>query len=265
MSKIYESLWLTAYEGEGEGDGTGGDGGEGTGDVITTTTPAAPTSFTQEHVNKLLATEKRKHQQATQKALDELEAIKKRANLTAVERAELEGRIEQMHNEFLTKEELTKKERDKVTRDYEARIAVLGKEKETWQSKYTDSTVVRSITDAAAVGNAYNPVQIVAILRPITRLVEGLNSDGEPTGELVPKVAFSDTDKDGKPVTLELSPSEAVKRMSEMDQFLNLFKGEGIGGLGSTSRAGGKAPDMVTLAKDPQKYRDARKKGMLSK
>ena len=76
-------------------------------------------------------------------------------------------------------------------------------------------------------------------------------------------ISFADKDTEGKPVTLELSPQDAVKRMSEMDQYLNLFKGDGSGGLGASSRPGGKPADIVELSKDPKKYRQARKDGKI--
>jgi hypothetical protein len=51
--------------------------------------------------------------------------------------------------------------------------------------------------------------------------------------------------------------------MKEMEDYFNLFKGEGTGGLGGINRGAGaaKSTDLKTLAQDPAKYREARKAG----
>jgi hypothetical protein len=218
--------------------------------------------FSQTELNKFLAEERRKQQSQTQKALDELQALKSKAELTASERHELDSRIESLQNELLTKEQLSKKEQDRIKKTYEDKVASLAAEKETWQGRYTESTIIRALTDAAAENEAFSPKQIVAILRQNTRLVDALE-DGKPTGELTPKVRFSEAGQNGEVITLELSPKEAVKRMREQDEYLNLFKGEGSGGSGAMTRPGSKKPNISQLAQDPAAYREARKKGLV--
>lgn len=218
-------------------------------------------TFSQEEINKILAEDRRKHQDQTKKALEELDALKAKSNITAQEREELETRIEGMRSELMTKEELASKEKNKVATQHRTEITDVTKDRDHWKGKFTESTIQRTITDAAVENDAHVPEQIVAILRPNTQLVEALDAEGKPTGDLIPKVKFSDVDKDGKPVTLELTIPEAVKRMREIEKYLNLFKGEGVGGLGSLSRPGGKDLDIKELAKDPKAYREARKKG----
>jgi len=214
-------------------------------------------------LNAILAQEKRSHQKLTQKALDEAQAAAKMAQLTTQQRKELEQRLGQLQDEMLTKEELAKKQAERTRQTFEEQIKGLSTERDSWQHRFTESTIQRSITDAAASNNAFSPGQIVAILGTQTRLVEVLDQQGKPTGKLEPKVKFSDMDKDGAPVVLELSPKEAVKRMKEMEEYLNLFKGEGTGGAGMRSQPGGRKPDVRDLAKDPAAYRAARAKGEL--
>jgi len=225
---------------------------------------AGTKTFTQEAVNSLLADEKRKHQAATRKALEELEAIKAKATLTDSDRSELETRLETMRNELLTKEELAKKDQDKLTRKYTEDTAKLTGERDAWQQRFTNSTIQRSITDAAVTAKCFSPKQIVAILQPDTRLVEALDAEGKPNGELIAKVEFSDVDKDQKPVTLDLTVAEAVKRMSEMDEYANLFKTDGTGGIGGTNRSSGKPLDAKKIAAtDPALYRKLRAEGKI--
>lgn len=226
-------------------------------------TPPVKKVFTQDEVNSILNKDKQKHQEQVKKAIGEVEALKSKAKLTQEERDELDKRLQQMNQELLTKEELAKQEKERIKRTLEGQVKQTAEERDAWKNRYTTAQIKRSITDAAVVSGAYNPSQIVALLHGNTRLVEKLGEDGQPTGEYAPKIRFDDVDKDGKPVSLDLSPEEAVKRMKEKDEYLNLFKGEGVGGIGASNQPAGKKTDARILAKDPAKYREARKGGQL--
>jgi len=223
-----------------------------------------PKKFTpeqQKELNRILTVEKKKHQRTVQKAVDEANALRSKAQLTATERSELDNRLEIIQNEMRTKDEQAKRAATKQRDAHKKAMESLTAEKDTWQSRFTESTIERSITDAAAANNAFSPKQIVAILGSNTQLVEVLDDEGQPTGQLAPKVKYRSKDKEGKPVTLDLSPEDAVKRMKDEDEYLNLFRGEGSGGAGLRSQPGGKKPDLSNLAKDPAAYRKARKAG----
>jgi hypothetical protein len=221
--------------------------------------------FSQEDVNKIVAEEKRKTQAAQAKLVTELEAMRNKANLTASEREEIEQRLESVKSEFMTKEELLKQEKAKSEKKLKEELDTKSKEAENWRGRFTQSTITRSITDAAVASDAFSPKQIVAQLAPNTRLVDVLGEDNKPTGEFVAKVKITVKDKDSKDVTLDLPVDEAVKKMSEQDEFANLFKGKGTGGTGGQNRGGGKTPDLVTAAQgDPATYRRLRKEGKIS-
>jgi len=224
----------------------------------------AAKSFSQKEMNSILAEDRRKHQEQVQKALNEVSALRSKAKLTAEERNSLDKRIENLQNELLTKEELAKKDRERLQKESHARIKTLESELDTWRGRYTDSSIRRSITDAAVKSNAFNPSQIVALLQGDTRLVEDLDPEGNPTGRFKPKVRFEDASESGESLTLELSPADAVKRMREMDDYLNLFKGEGKGGIGSNNHVPGKKIDVRDIAKDPELYRKMRAEGKLN-
>lgn len=225
-------------------------------------------SFTQDDVNRMLAADRRKSEDKLKKTLDELEAQRAKSSLSAEERSELDSTIENLQSALMTDKQLADKDKDKSKKAHEKALVELSDSRNQWQNLYTESTIERAITDASSTGpnKAFNNTQVVAILKPKTRLVEELNSDGEKTGKLVPMVKFDDVDKDGKPVTLDLAVSAAVKRMRELDEYLNLFEGDGPGGMGSTTKASGKADNssVIDLAKgDPSAYRKARKDGKL--
>lgn len=223
--------------------------------------PPAPKTFTQEQLDKIVQDRVKKLQDSNKNAITELETLRSKAQLTQQERDELEGRIENMKNEHLTKDELAAKERQKLEKQYKEETEKLTKQAATWQARFTESTILRSITDASVTNDAFDPEQVAAILRPNTSLLEVLE-DGKPTGNFAAKVKFADVDKDGKPVTLELEVPQAVKRMKELDRFKNLFKDTSSGGLGARNTGGGNPLDITKLT--PEQYRKARKEGKIN-
>ncbi len=232
--------------------------------------PAAPPAdgdktFTQDELNTYLATDRRKNKDQLTKLTSELEATTKKLNLTVQERTEVDSQLEEFRKQTMTSEELAKEANEKSKKKHETELADVTAERDKWKNDYTESTILRSITDAAATNEAVSPRQVVAILRPDTRLVEALDDDGKGTGVLEPRVSLNTTNDEGQPVTLDLTPKEAVLRMKETDEFLNLFKGTGTGGLGGSQQgAGGSQADAATLARtDPEKYREGRKDGTI--
>ena len=223
-----------------------------------------PKTFSQDDFNKALAEDRRKHQEQTKKALAEVDALRSKARLTQEERDDLDKRYQDMQNQLLTKEELAAQEKAKLRKEHESKLKEVSSERDSWKDRFTNSAIRREITDAAAKHDAYNPSQIVALLQPRTRLVEERGSDGTPTGRFKPEIQFDDTDKEGKPVTLTLTPEKAVERMKELSESMNLFKGTGVGGLGKNNQPSGKKPDPKQLAVDPEAYRKARQDGSLT-
>jgi len=262
-------IWTPVFEGEDEGQNEGEttttkEAPPPTTNGDTTTPPGKFTPEQQKEINRILAAEKKKHHKLVQKAVDEANALRSKAQLTATERSDLDTRLEQIQNEMRTKEEQAKRAAQKLKEKHKSEKSALEADRDTWKGRFTQSTIERTITDAAAANNAFSPGQIVAILGRNTSLVDVLDEEGKPTGALEPKVRFQTKDKDGKPVTLDLSPMETVKRMKDEEEFLNLFRGEGTGGVGLRSHPGGKKADLSQLAKDPAAYRQARKDGTVN-
>jgi hypothetical protein len=265
-SNCSNNIFIPAFEGEGEGGtGEGGTGEGGTGDGGTGTGDDEK-KFTQKQVNSMMAEEKRQHKEQQRKTLDELNAIKTRANLTAEERAELDTKIEDLTNQLMTKDELAKKDKEKLDKKHATEITEITTERDTWKNKYRTSTIQRAITDAAIDFDAFNPKHLVPILEPNTRLVEVKDDDDNPTGEYTPMVKLTTKNDKGATVVLDLTPEQAVKQMTEMDEHKTLFKPQGSGGIGRRNVSGGsgKKPDAQKLAgSDPEAYRKARKDGVI--
>lgn len=258
MSK-HPNIWFAVYDNAGAGDPPAGD-------APPPPPPAPSKMFTQEELNKILAEDKKKWEQNNQKLVDELKAIQQKATLTAQERAALSDRLEKIQSEMLSKEELARREKEKLQREAEAKEKTLQGELNSWRTRYNDELIMRGLLDASSDPEhpAISPEPIAAMLRPLASVTEEIGADGQPTGRYVAKVKFTDVDKSGAPVTLDLSPKEAVKRMSEQEKYFHLFKGKGVGGSGSGNTGGGKPQDLAALAKDQEAYRKAKAEGRVN-
>ena len=216
--------------------------------------------FDQEAVNTFLAKEKRKTQDAQKDLAEQLASYKKTAALSTEEKDELNQKIEELEKKYMTVEERNRQASDKVSKEHENELKEAVEAKKAWQNRYTFSTIDATIAQAAAVNKAIAVEQVAAMLRPATKLTERLDEAGKPTGEYEARVDFQDLDKDDKPITLNLTVPEAVKRMTELERYGNLFEGGKIGGTGGTGGARGKPIDLAKIARDdPAQYRKLRK------
>lgn len=223
---------------------------------------AATKMFTQDEVNAFLAKEKRKTQETQKMLAEQLNEYKQTTELGTEERAELEQRIEDLQQQFMTGEERARQASEKVTKAHKDELSGLKLDRDSWQQRYTRSTIDVAITKAAVVNKAFEAEHILAILRPATKLTEQLDEAGKPTGSFEPRVDFQDLDKDDKPIALDLTVPEAVKRMTELPQHGNLFQGTKKGGLGGSGGTAGKTGkiDLIKIAReDPAQYRKLRK------
>jgi hypothetical protein len=200
-----------------------------------------PKTFTQDEVNKFLAAEKRKQQDVlvkTEQSYKELLASNQ--NLSAKERATLEENLATISGQLRTKEEQAKMEKRQLEEQLTGKI----KEHETraheWENRYKTETVTRSLQDAAVKADAFQASQIVALLTPMTRLVEHIDpKTNKSSGTFRPVVDFPDVDADGNPTIAIRTPEEAVKRMKDLPEtYGNLFKSNVVSGIGSNSATG---------------------------
>ncbi len=220
-------------------------------------------TFTQEDVNTYLAKEKRKTQDVQKQLATQLQEQKKNAQLSNEEKEELAKQIEDLQGKYMTVEERNRQTSEKASKKHKQELDDTIKARDSWKTRYTQSTIQSAIAQAAVTNKAVAVDQISAMLRPAAKLTEKLDEQGKPTGTFEPRVDFQDIDKDEKPIMLDLSIDEAVKRMSELPQYGNLFQGNksgGLGGSGGTNLKTGKI-DLIKIAReDPARYRELRKK-----
>lgn len=216
---IFKIPFINLYEGEGSSEGNTNEGG-------------APKDFTPEQqaiFNNAMAAERRKYLDKVKTLEDNL----KKAGLSAEQVKNLETELENLRASSRTAEEQAAHERVQLTNKHKQEVEVITQQSQAWQTRYTNMAIGNSLLTAATENNAFNPTQLVQILRPNTRLVEVVDGEGKKTGDFVPKVKISLPNDKGEMVELDLSPSDAVKRMAGAKElFGNLFKSSVTGGVG---------------------------------
>lgn len=224
--------------------------------------------LTQDEMNTKMAENRRTLTKQNESLVTQLETLKNESTRSTESRDELQLQIDNLQEQYMSKDELAKKANDKAGKEHQKLVEGLTQDRDTWQGMYANATIERSLLDAASEGEdgAIRPSQVVAMLRQNTHLVEVTDEAGQKTGTYVPVVTFSDIDDEGKATVSKLSPIDTIKRMKEQVKLYgNLFKGTATGGVGSTGGAGGTGseggmtPKLQELMDDPVKYAAWRK------
>lgn len=214
-------------------------------------------SFTQDEMNMVLANDRRKHEEKLKKTVTDLELLRKSQSLTEQEKTDLEGQINELNDQFLSKEQLASKEKVKLETTYKKKMTDVETDRDTWKKRYTDSLITNAIQKAAVEHDAFDSSQISALI-----LSKGPQVVEDADGNFVPKVQLKTT-KNKEEVTLDLTISEVVENMKEKKENANLFKASSSGGLGLDSGSGRGDSDQPPL-NDPAAYRKWRKKNLIN-
>lgn len=271
---ILESMpFLSFYEGEDDAaaaaaaaEAKAAADAEAAAAKVTAAAGGTAKTFTQDELNAILAKEKGQWRKQTEEQIKQLETLKKSKSLTDKEKEGLASRIEELSKTLLSKEELARKSETSLKKQHEEEKKKLVEERDDWQGRYTRERIERDIITAAKAADSSDEEQFVDLLSPKARLVQVLDAEGQPTGDWQPQVKFKDVDKDGKNVVLDLSVTDAIKRMKEIARFANLFKSGATGGVGAsrtgaTARGAGKPVDQMS----PAEYRKFRVEQGLAK
>lgn len=257
MLKFHYPVSILCYDGDegGTGDGPkmgegeGGDGGGGGGER----------TFTQEDVNRILAEDKRKHQEKYQTLETSYQELLQNQTLSQEERDKLQARLDDVQKSLRTKEQQAEYERKQAEEKYRNELTTAEEKAQYWENLFKQETVARSLQDAASGADAFNPNQIVGLLKPFTEL-----KDVE--GKLTPMVDFPDVDeKTGEEIRTLRTPADAVKRMRDLPKIYgNLFKSNVVSGVGAGNADISGDADAVDYsnmdAETYRKHRDAIKK-----
>lgn len=211
-----------------------------------------PEGFTQDQQKKFndaVAAERRKQEQKYRKELEKTETTYKELlsnskSLTEKERMTLQENLEAVQGQLRSKEQQTLIEKKELEAAYQGKLTVAERRAEIAETRWRESTITRALQDAAIEHEAYSPSQVVTLLKGMTKLVEQLDEKtNKPNGQFKVVVEFPDKDATtGQEIMTSKTTAEAVKRMTEIQEFQNLFRRNIVSGIGGNSAIGGLTP-----------------------
>lgn len=222
--------------------------------------PPSGKTFTQDDLNKFLADDRRKtearYKAELGKAEKNYQELLENKNLSDEQRTKLEESLEDVRKQLRTKEQQLAHEKKSLEEQYTTRLKETEQKAGYWENLFRETEINRSLYDAAVAEDAFQPNQVVTLIRSNTKLVE----EG---GKYKVVVDFPDIDPaTNEEVMTQRTPKEAVKRMKELpEMFGNLFKSGVVSGIGGSSGAPGTGPNgQVDVRKlTPEQYMKLRK------
>lgn len=195
--------------------------------------------FKQEDVDKIVADARRKDEAEIQKHTNELKKLKESAGLTKKERDDLQTRIDDLNNQYKTKEQLAAQEIEKTQSKAKEELELERNEKSRWKESFETTTITNAVLRTTSA-DAVNAEIMEDLIRPKSRVVEGKDAEGKPNGLFTVMVKIGITNKKTKTVeVMDLPIDEAIKQMKEdVPRFGNLFKSTIQGGVGGSGGGG---------------------------
>jgi hypothetical protein len=223
-------------------------------------------SFNQDDMNRFLADDRRKHKEKYKKLEGAYQDMLADKDLASNQREKLQGELEDLQKTFRTKKSNEEYERKREQERFKQEVTGHKEAAHKWEHMYKDSAIQRALQDSAIAAEAFNPAQIIGLLRPMTEMRPAVDVDGnELSDQMVPKVDFPDINEETGQAEITLrTPQEAVQRMKELpEQWGNLFRANVVSGIGSGAATGGVTSgeggriDVTKLS--PEQYRKLRK------
>ena len=207
-----------------------------------------PKMFTQDEVNTFLRKEQKTLKQIAEQHERNLKEAVAQQGITEQKRAELQSQLDEVQAKLYTTEQLHTQQLAQAKAAADAKLKQLEGTAKDWETRFTSSTISRDLQDAAVKGDAFNPAQLVAFMRPDTKLVPMTDpTTGQPTGQYQTMV---EVPKDGKKELM--TPANAVAWMKSLPgQFGNLFKNNAASGTG-----GNAAPATAPTQSGPIDWND---------
>ena len=229
---------------------------------------AAGKTFTQDEVNRILADDRRKLEDALKKTEKQYQDLLASQSLTEQERKALKANLEMVQGQLRSKEEQLLLEKKQVEEVYAGKL----QESEKKASVLRDA-VPRFHHRAGAARRRREGTRRSALRRSSRNCVrrrrcceETDPKTGRLTGKYKPMVEMLDVNPTtGETETKAYTPEEAVKKMKDMpEHWGNLFRSGVVSGIGSGSATGGLMPGQggkIDVRKlTPTQYREIREK-----
>lgn len=126
-------------------------------------------------------------QKQNKEYMDQLAKLQDSEKLTKQEREELKKKIEEFETRNLTEKQKTERDIANMKKKFEDDISAATKQAEHFKSQFINTLVETELTQLASKENAYNPKQVVGLLRGDVHVEEVLK-DGKPTGRYATKL-----------------------------------------------------------------------------
>ena len=240
--------WSTCFEGEDDAAKAAADkavADKAAADAAAAAAAAAGKTFTQEDVNRIVAADRRKLEEALKKTEKQYQDLLASQSLTEQERKALQANLEMVQGQLRSKEEQLLLEKKQVEEVYAGKLQELEKKAAFFETLFRDSTIERALQDAAVKHEAWSPSQVVTLLRGQTKMLEETDpKTGKLTGKFKPMVEMQAVNTaTGEVETKAYTPDDAVKKMKDTpDTWGNLFRSGVVSGIGAGTATGGLTP-----------------------
>ena len=252
----FESVWILHYEGEGDGDGDGDGDDLGKNDP-----PGQGKTYSEADLTAIVEKKTEEARRKQKAALKRFEDMQENFKMNETQRTEMEAELEDLRKQTLTAEEYAKREQKKLEEKYSTDLQSAQQQAESWQQRHNRLQVNYEISSAAqqhgVLPEAIESVE--ALLGGKTKIIPGEGEDGIEVLKTV--VSFMDTTAEGKPLPVELSVEDTVKRMKEnTEKYGYMFASQGGGLGGNSGQPGAKGQKRIDFTKlTPEEYQKIRK------
>lgn len=222
------------------------------------TNPNTGKRYTQAEVNSMMKADK----DAAKKERDDLRAQLQKLNdegITQENRDALQSRIDELANAGKTIEERAKENLANKDKEWGKKLDISTSEAKKWRGEYEEYRSKSETLEAATENKATSPSQIYKMIKGDIFYVETLDDSNKGTGKFVPKMRL-DVKEGTETKTLELSIPEGIKKMTEMEEFANLFGSGASSGMGGSNNGGTNVHGKTPIPSNMNDYMAERKK-----
>jgi hypothetical protein len=166
--------------------------------------------------------EAKKTKERLEETLQLLQQTEGSKKLTEEERTQLASELKALRTAGMTTEQRHQQALNDLRSDFDTRMKQQEEQAIAWKQRHHGMIAESALTQEAVAADAFNPTQIISMLRPYTE-IEEIVEEGRPA-RYTPKIRS--TDKDGKPALVDLK--QGVKDF--LAQNPNLVKGNVVRG-----------------------------------
>jgi hypothetical protein len=207
--------------------------------------------ISQDIFNKKMSELRAQGKAETDALMKKFSEIQNRLNLSEREKEEIAQSLEETRTSSMTEKQRYEHQLLKIQEQLKAETTKLTEENNTLKSRFEEQVLQIQIQDAVGKNKGIDPDHFLALVKMYGTKVKEIVVDDKPTGQHEARVAFPDLDKDQKPVVLDLSVDEVVKRMAEMKKHQHLFNHGQVDGTGlrTDQFPGGKVGELPDFSK----------------